>query len=359
MRAFLAGLILLCPHMTLANDWRSVYQSSVESIPFISSAGAGCSGSLVADDRVLTAWHCVNLIRPVKVKWKSGGNSEERDAVPIYKDEDHDLTILKLNSPVKRRPFLLDQSPSIKEGQPICTIGHPISRDTEDDLAFSISSGIISKINKKNIITDMSISPGNSGGPVLTTDGKLLTVVSAKYSGARIGNIAVLSPAAATSQAVTVTEKKQTPLTWMDAKNTWYLYIPLGSNISGAISNDVEASSIKENFQEFHLEWRARDRLSISASSGGNRRLNTSSVTIGVNWPLPDFNSFLPFEAGAFVGRRLLENTEAKKQRYFSVAGVELSAYRSIVRVRAEHSIAADRPLSIVTTSIDLLSLFQ
>ncbi len=47
MRIFVAALIFLYPHIMLANDWRGVYQSSVESIPFIYSAGATCSGVLV------------------------------------------------------------------------------------------------------------------------------------------------------------------------------------------------------------------------------------------------------------------------------------------------------------------------
>ena len=154
MRIFVAALIFLYPHIMLANDWRGVYQSSVESIPFIDSAGATCSGVLVSEDRILTAWHCVGLMRSIKVKWKATDKADEREAVTIYKDEDHDIAILKLNSPVKRRSLLLANSGSAQEGLPICTIGHPMSRDEKANLAFSISAGVISKINKDNMVTD-------------------------------------------------------------------------------------------------------------------------------------------------------------------------------------------------------------
>ena len=354
MRIFVAALIFLYPHIMLANDWRGVYQSSVESIPFIDSAGATCSGVLVSEDRILTAWHCVGLMRSIKVKWKATDKADEREAVTIYKDEDHDIAILKLNSPVKRRSLLLANSGSAQEGLPICTIGHPMSRDEKANLAFSISAGVISKINKDNMVTDMSVSPGNSGGPVLTSEGKILAVVSQKYVGARIGNVAILSQSDSAANAVAVSKQKQTPLSWMDAKNTWYLYIPAAGTMSIGKTNDLNESSTKKDIQEYHLEWRARDRISIGASWGGNNSVSTGSFTVGFNLPLPEFN----FSVGAFVGPRMVERSEEKKQKYSTMAGMELSAYRSIFRLRGEHSIAAERPLSVVTASVDLLSLF-
>jgi hypothetical protein len=194
---------------------------------------------------------------------------------------------------------------------------------------------------------------------VLTSEGKLLTVVSAKYSGARIGNIAILSQPDSVANAVAVSKQQQTPLTWMDAKNTWYLYIPVAGTMSIGKTNDLKESSAKEHIQEYHLEWRAHDRISIGASWGGNNSVSTNSFTVGFNLPLPEFNFSMPWEVGAFVGPRMVERSEEKKHKYSTMAGMELSAYRSIFRLRGEHSIAAERPLSVVTASVDLLSLFQ
>ena len=66
--------------------------------------------------------------------------------------------------------------------------------------AVSLSKGIISSIRKqangsKIIQTDASISRGNSGGPLIDKDGKLLGIVNAKLIGMGIEGISFAIPA--------------------------------------------------------------------------------------------------------------------------------------------------------------------
>src|SRR5262249_34112330 len=61
-------------------------------------------------------------------------------------------------------------------------IGNPygdlprISRDLEGLLNFSVSQGIVSAKSDAYIQTDAVLSPGNSGGPMLTCDGQVVGV---------------------------------------------------------------------------------------------------------------------------------------------------------------------------------------
>ncbi len=59
-----------------------------------------------------------------------------------------------------------------KEGQAIFVIGHP------EGLKYTLSTGIVSRMENSTIQISAPISPGNSGGPVYDQQGNLLAVVS-------------------------------------------------------------------------------------------------------------------------------------------------------------------------------------
>jgi S1-C subfamily serine protease len=59
-----------------------------------------------------------------------------------------------------------------KEGESIFVIGHP------EGLKYTLSTGIVSRMENSTIQISAPISPGNSGGPVYDQQGNLLAVVS-------------------------------------------------------------------------------------------------------------------------------------------------------------------------------------
>lgn len=61
---------------------------------------------------------------------------------------------------------------SPKEGQTIFVIGHP------EGLKYTLSTGIISRMENSTVQISAPVSPGNSGGPVYDQQGNLLGVVS-------------------------------------------------------------------------------------------------------------------------------------------------------------------------------------
>ena len=61
-----------------------------------------------------------------------------------------------------------------QDGEPIFVIGHP------EGLKFTLSNGIISRLDGSVVQISAPVSPGNSGGPVYDAHGNLIAVVTAK-----------------------------------------------------------------------------------------------------------------------------------------------------------------------------------
>lgn len=171
-----------------AKTLEEVYNETSESVVYVFSGGGLCAGTLISDTLILTAWHCVNRIRPITIGFKN--EDEEITHVNIaISDTENDLVILKLDKPQKRKPVpILDSKEKIKEGQPIMVIGHPygISRKYDNDLdpdhSYVLTKGIVSKVGQDFFTTDASADRGNSGGPILNEKGELIGVSSLKWS---------------------------------------------------------------------------------------------------------------------------------------------------------------------------------
>src|SRR5262249_21665106 len=61
-----------------------------------------------------------------------------------------------------------------QDGEAIYVIGHP------EGLKFTLSNGIISRLDGSVVQISAPVSPGNSGGPVYDAHGNLIAVVTAK-----------------------------------------------------------------------------------------------------------------------------------------------------------------------------------
>lgn len=126
---------------------------------------------------VLTNWHVVDKAVDVRCLLSNG---EHYDATVIGSDKDTDVALLQLKLPEKKPdlPFaLLGQSSLLREGDFVMAMGAPWG------LSRSVSIGIISCTRRYLpntseyalwLQTDASISPGNSGGPLVNTNGEVI-----------------------------------------------------------------------------------------------------------------------------------------------------------------------------------------
>ena len=69
---------------------------------------------------------------------------------------------------------LIDQlSSNPDQGTPVFAIGSPFG------ISDALTAGIVTKASKDHLFTDTQILPGNSGGPLIDADGKVLGVNTA------------------------------------------------------------------------------------------------------------------------------------------------------------------------------------
>lgn len=133
------------------------------------------SGFLVTSDgTVVTNYHVIDGASRIVAKSYIGRRFAVKSIVAT--DPAHDLAILKLD--VANTPWLpLADERLVNPGSPLVVIGNPTG------LEGSITQGIVSAIrNVKSygpvFQISAAISPGSSGSPVLTPDGKVLGVVT-------------------------------------------------------------------------------------------------------------------------------------------------------------------------------------
>jgi S1-C subfamily serine protease len=71
-------------------------------------------------------------------------------------------------------PLLKDDTAShVVVGQRVFTIGNPLGREKV------LTTGVVSKVEKDAITSDININPGNSGGPLFTFDGQVAGITTA------------------------------------------------------------------------------------------------------------------------------------------------------------------------------------
>ncbi|MFH2043922.1 MAG: trypsin-like peptidase domain-containing protein [Pseudomonadota bacterium] len=100
-------------------------------------------------------------------------DGREFDVYLVAESRDADLALLKIDDIIT--PFIKPtMSHQTSQGQEVYAIGSPIG------LRDSVSSGIISGYENGYIKTNAQIYPGNSGGPLITNDGKVIGINTLK-----------------------------------------------------------------------------------------------------------------------------------------------------------------------------------
>ena len=133
------------------------------------------SGFAVADDLIVTARHVIGDGRPVMVALP---DEQTVEVTHIYSQMSHlDLAVLK-TAPHGLPVLELSENTELSIGQDAIAMGHPYG------LRNSIVKGVISGRRDIDGISmlqlAMSIEPGNSGGPVVDRQGRVLGIVTLK-----------------------------------------------------------------------------------------------------------------------------------------------------------------------------------
>ena len=124
------------------------------------------------DDVAVTCFHVIEGAKSVKARFSNGEEFEVSGI--IDKDVKRDIALIRVKS--FRNNFLALVPEEPKVGQASFVIGAP------EGLEFSISDGIISQIQTiggmKQYQFTCPVSPGNSGSPLIDTQGKSIGIVT-------------------------------------------------------------------------------------------------------------------------------------------------------------------------------------
>lgn len=148
-------------------------------------AGSGSGFIFSSDGLIFTNCHVVDKADKIMVSLL---NENEIEATLLGKDPDTDLAILKIYSEGYSVSKLGDAS-QLQIGQFVIAIGNPMGYQ------HTVTTGVVSALGRTlrsqngmlvdNVIqSDAALNPGNSGGPLISTDGDVVGVNTAIIQGA-------------------------------------------------------------------------------------------------------------------------------------------------------------------------------
>lgn len=134
------------------------------------------TGFVVAEDGLIaTNFHVIGEGRPISVQFADG---TKREVIEVRaSDRQLDLAVVKIDQK-GLKPLELGDATQVKDGQPVVAMGNPRG------LKHSVVEGIVSgkrEIEGRSMLQlAMPIEQGNSGGPLVDRDGKVLGIITLK-----------------------------------------------------------------------------------------------------------------------------------------------------------------------------------
>ena len=145
-------------------------------VTIITDGGHGSGVIINEEGYVLSAYHVVEGVNTIKVKLDNG---MKLDASVVSFSKKADVVLLDIIGS-GYKPLPLETEGNVMLGEDVVTIGTPV----DIGLGQSIASGLLSgnrKIEDRVFLqTDMALSPGNSGGPLLNVKGEIIGIIQQK-----------------------------------------------------------------------------------------------------------------------------------------------------------------------------------
>ncbi len=139
--------------------------------------GSGSGAVVDRQGHIVTNFHVIEDAEAIEVTM----GDESYPAQVVGVDKEQDVAVLRIDAPADRLvPISVGTSSDLRVGQRVYVLGNPFG------LEGTLTTGIISSLNRnlpsrvedfemRSIIqTDAAMNPGNSGGPLLDTAGRMI-----------------------------------------------------------------------------------------------------------------------------------------------------------------------------------------
>src|ERR687885_300151 len=171
---------------TKSNPNQIIIQNGIPSTGRSTASGSG----FVYDSQghIVTNYHVINGATRADVTFTDGNTYS---ANVVGKDPNADIAVLQITSDFSEenvKPLPLANSSAVRPGEQVIAIGNPFG------LSGTITTGIVSAEGRllpntdtgfsipNTIQTDAAVNPGNSGGPLLNTQGEVIGMNTAIFS---------------------------------------------------------------------------------------------------------------------------------------------------------------------------------
>lgn len=160
--------------------------------------GIGSGFIINEEGYIITNYHVISGAQQVKVILSDG---TEVNAKVVNYDSEQDIAVVKITDNIKVPGVVeLGDSSQVQSGEDVIAIGNPLGKE----FSSSVTKGIVSNANRKletdagkqvdYIQTDAAISPGNSGGPLINSNGQVIGINAAKKVGEGVEGIGFSIP---------------------------------------------------------------------------------------------------------------------------------------------------------------------
>lgn len=152
---------------------------------------SGTGFALSASGYLVTSSHVVEGADSIMIENTSGAKYKVSE---VYRDQTHDLSILKIEDPTfqgfGKLPYTFKTAES-DLGEMVYTLGYPREDIVFGEGSLSSTSGFEGDTTAYQV--SIPLNPGNSGGPLLDDKGNLIGIISGKQAGQESAAFAIKS----------------------------------------------------------------------------------------------------------------------------------------------------------------------
>lgn len=288
---------------------------------------------------IATAMHVVEGSRSFEIIFDDGSKGR---AHVVGGDRRSDVALLELDEGHDLRPLELGDPGALQLGAPVIAIGHPLASGDRDDerevglRTWTITRGVLGARNEYRIQVDAPLNPGNSGGPIIDCEGKVIGVAS--YMSGTLGF-------ASTPRSLVELDRDRKIPGISFAHRTLHLNVGLTLRESGAATTYGPFAEFDYVLRDtIHLLARGSGLFGVESSVSGNR-IVTSRTSV---------HTFAGIGYGIRVWRLALQPNVGASSSWLhenalrDIGGVPVDASTSRWQLRATPGFAlANGPLTL------------